>query len=221
MLHLYRRESVAGLSLGSQMLCHSIKRLSSKWHCTFKGKIMYSKANKWVCEFGSLPPSLLAWVLSLGLVVDGENWLPKVVLLPSCSPSILVETYMHTHTHTYTEYKIYLKIFVLQKLFLSALCFWLSFICVFNQSVLVAPVKGIAAAFKLITDLVTTGALGSRFSSHVRPHPFPSCFHFCKGGACRQKEGKRRLNTKAHFLNFLMVIIKWSAVRSHWARIGS
>lgn len=126
-----------------------------------------------------------------------------------------------THTHTYTEYKIYLKIFVLQKLFLSAPCFWLSLIYVFNQCVLVAPVKGIAAAFKLITDLVTTGALGSRFSSHVRPHPFPSCFHFCKGGACRQKEGKRRLNTKAHFLNFLMVISKRSAVRSHWARIGS
>lgn len=133
----------------------------------------------------------------------------------------------HTCTHTYTEYKIYLKIFVLQKLFLSALCFWLNLIYVFNQSVLVAPVKGIAAASKLITDLVTTGALGSRFSFHVRPHPFPSRFHFCKGGACRQKdsfrsqEGKRILNTKAHFLHFLMVISKCSAVSSHWARIGS
>lgn len=85
-----------------------------------------------------------------------------------------------------------------------------------------APVKG--TAFKLIGDLVTTGVLGPSFAFRVRPHPSPSRFHFCKGAACRQKdsftsqEGKRILNTKANFLNFLMVIS--SAVSSQWARIG-
>lgn len=78
---------------------------------------------------------------------------------------------------------------------------------------LVAPVKGVAAAFKLIADLVTTGALGPRFSFHVRPHPFPSRFHFCKGGACRQKdsfgsqEGKRILNTRPIFLWLLVSVV--------------
>lgn len=147
------------------MLHHNIKRLSSKWHCVFKGKIMYLEANKWVCEFGSLPPSLLTWVLSLGLMVDKENWLPKVVLLPR-----IVHPYLWRHTCTHTQYKIYSKIFVLQKLFLSALCFRLNLIYVFNQSVLVPPVKGIllhsnssqtwwqqghlALAFLFISDLI-------------------------------------------------------------------